>query len=177
MRGILLGSTGTRRPTMLDLRGFRDLVDPRVDRDDSLLERDVHARTSPCGGEVDPPMLMRHNCARAMCVRSVRAHGHRQHEPQRLPPQQPEVRATSGGLPCGPGHSSKRSTTSRGRSLIDAGESCGSVHAWSFCAIWNRNASVARVSGLARGSNSDGPPPVDNLSRCSLVARNVSMYD
>ena len=33
------------------------------------------------------------------------------------------------------------------------------------------------VSGLARGSNSDGPPPVDNLSRCSLVARNVSMYD
>ena len=61
--------------------------------------------------------------------------------------------------------SSKRSTTSRGRSLIDAGGSCGSVHAWSFCAIWNRKASVARVSGLGSPNPArDGGKTTSELS-------------
>ena len=50
-------------PTTLDLHGFSDLVDPRVDRGDSLLERSVHARAGPCGREVGPPVLMRDNYA------------------------------------------------------------------------------------------------------------------
>ena len=52
------------RPTTLDLHGLGDLVDPGVDRGDSLLEREVHERTSPCGREVGPPVLMRDNYAR-----------------------------------------------------------------------------------------------------------------
>ncbi|MEO6144109.1 MAG: hypothetical protein ABIP19_09040, partial [Dermatophilaceae bacterium] len=50
---------------------------------------------------------------------------------------------------CERGHGAARGRRRRGgRSLIAAGGSCGSVHAWNFWAIWNRKASVARVSGL-----------------------------
>jgi hypothetical protein len=59
-----VGSTRTCEATTLDLHGFHDLVDPRVDRGDSLLERDVHARADPCGCEVGSPMLMSDNYAR-----------------------------------------------------------------------------------------------------------------
>jgi hypothetical protein len=58
------GEGGQQLLNRLDLHSFRDLVDPGVDRNDSLLERDVHMRAGPCGREVGPPMLMSDNCAR-----------------------------------------------------------------------------------------------------------------
>src|ERR1035437_918226 len=64
MHRTFVGSTRTREPTTLGLHGFRDLVDPRVDRGDGLLECDVHVRAGPCGREVGPPVLMGDNYAR-----------------------------------------------------------------------------------------------------------------
>jgi len=177
MRGILLGSTGTRRGLRCWIYVASAIWSTHV-LTATTASSSVMSTNEPAHAA---PKSARHAHERqprtAMCVRSVRAHGHRQHEPQRLPPQQPEVRATSGGLPCGPGHSSKRSTTSRGRSLIDAGghaDRC--MHGVSVQSGTAMPASRG-CPGWHEGRNSDGPPPVDNLSRDSLVARNVSMYD
>src|ERR1019366_409410 len=46
------------------LHGFRDLVDPRVDRGDGLLEGDAPVGAGPCGREVGPPVLMGDSYAR-----------------------------------------------------------------------------------------------------------------
>ena len=68
---LLVGDGLASRDQLSVLHGFRDLVDPRVDRGDGLLERDVHVRAGPCAREVGPPVLMGGQLRTAMCVRSV----------------------------------------------------------------------------------------------------------
>ena len=125
----------------LDLRGFRDLVDHELTA--TTASSSVMSTNEPANAA---PKSARHAHERqlrtAMCVRSVRAHGHQQHELRRLAPQQPEVRATSGGLPCRPRQIGPRSVD--GGSVSDSqADSAGSIpvtrskhekwcHSWGF---------------------------------------------